>query len=81
MTIGVVRGVKAASIAAVLLLAPAALADHKRERAEPPQPTRERAEPAKGRHWVPELDPAAGGALVALLAGGALFIASRRKSK
>ncbi len=66
-----VQAAKAVSLAAALLLAPAALAG----------PGHSRAEPASRRHWVPEFDPAAGGALIALLAGGALFIANRRKSK
>jgi hypothetical protein len=35
-------------------------------------------EPGNGRHSVPEFDPAAAGAIAALLAGGALTIASRR---
>ncbi len=66
-----VHAVRAVSIAAALIVAPAAFA----------APGHSRAEPPSRRHWVPEFDPAAGGALVALLAGGALFIANRRKSK
>ncbi len=65
-----VQAAKAVSFAAALLLAPAAFAA-----------PHSRAEPPSRRHWVPEFDPAAGGALVALLAGGALFIANRRKGK
>lgn len=34
-----------------------------------------------GGHSVPEFDPAAGGAMGALLAGGALTLARRRRSK
>lgn len=32
-------------------------------------------------HSTPEFDPAAGGALAVLLAGGAMFVANRRRSK
>jgi len=71
MTTRFLQAAKAVSIAAALMLAPAVLA----------APGHSRAEPPSRRQWVPEFDPAAGGALVALLAGGALFIASRRKSK
>ncbi|HVO20915.1 MAG TPA: hypothetical protein VMU15_16755 [Anaeromyxobacter sp.] len=58
------------AVALAALAAPAALADHLGDRA-PRAPT----------HSVPEFDPAAGGALVALLAGGALLVANRRQSK
>lgn len=58
-------------ITAALLLAPAAFA----------APFAAHHVSAPRRHWVPEFDPAAGGALVALLAGGALTIASRRKAR
>lgn len=70
MTTRLLIAARAVSIAVALLLAPAVLARPSFGRAPPPK-----------RHWVPEFDPAAGGALVALLAGGALFVASRRKSK
>lgn len=66
-----VHAARGAFIFAALLLAPAAYAS----------PHHHHGEPQEGRrHWVPEFDPAAGGALIALLAGGALYIASRRKS-
>ncbi len=69
---GLLHAVKGASVAAALLIAPAVLAAPMiHHRSESPQ----------RREWVPEFDPAAGGALVALLAGGALYIAARRKSK
>jgi hypothetical protein len=35
---------------------------------------------AGGKRAVPEFDPAAAGALAALVAGGALYVASRKKS-
>ncbi len=63
--------VKPVLFAAALLLAPAAFA----------APFAAHHVSSERRHWVPEFDPAAGGALVALLAGGALTIASRRKAK
>ncbi len=70
MTKRLLHAARAVSFAAALLLAPAALAA-----------PHSRAEPPGRRHWVPEFDPAAGGALVALLVGGALFVANRRKTK
>jgi len=32
------------------------------------------------RHSIPEFDPAAAGALAALIAGGALYVASKKRS-
>lgn len=72
MTMRPVHAARAAFVAAALFLAPAAWAA---------SPTHHRSEPPQRRHGVPEFDPAAAGALIALLAGGALYVASRRKSK
>jgi hypothetical protein len=75
MTLRIARILQALTIAGALLAAPAALADwsffHRRE---PPHHPDE-----KKPHAVPEFDPAAGGALIALLAGGGLYVASRRR--
>ena len=62
---------KALIFGMALLAAPAALAEHGKGFAPPRPPI----------HSVPEFDPAAGGALVALLAGGALLVANRRQRK
>lgn len=71
MTTRPVHAARAAFVAAALVLAPAALAAPlTNNRSEPPR-----------RHGVPEFDPAAAGALIALLAGGALHVANRRNSK
>lgn len=72
MTTRPVHAARAAFVAAALVLAPAALAAPL---------TYHRSEPQPRRHEVPEFDPAAAGALIALLAGGALHVASRRNSK
>ena len=70
MTMSLLHIAKACLIAAALLLAPAAFA------------TPQHGVGVPGRwHGLPELDPAAGGAIVALLAGGALHIADRRRSR
>lgn len=66
MTTRLLHATRVAFIAAALIFAPAALAKH--------------GDGSRG-HWVPEFDPAAGGALIALLAGGALFIANRRNKR
>ncbi|HET6436999.1 MAG TPA: hypothetical protein VFG59_02975 [Anaeromyxobacter sp.] len=67
------RHVVVAAVAfGALLIAGAALA-------EPPRDWRGH-ESGQRSHSVPEFDPAAGGALAALLAGGAL-VAARRRSK
>jgi hypothetical protein len=65
------RTVSAGLVAAALLAAPGALA----------QSRWDRWYEHWRRHSVPEFDPAAGGALAVLLAGGALFIANRRRRK
>ena len=71
MTTRLQHAAQAALAAAALFVAPVALAT----------PAAERTQPAPRRHWVPEFDPAAGGALVALLAGGLLTVVNRRRSK
>jgi hypothetical protein len=55
MTTRLLQAARAVSFAAALLLAPATFA----------APGHSRAEPPSRRHWVPEFDPAAGGALIA----------------
>ena len=70
MTTRLLQIAKASLIAAALFLAPAALAS-----------PRHGDGGHQRRQGVPEFDPAAGGAIVALLTGGVLFIADRRKGK
>jgi len=64
------KAAKLLIVALAVFAAPAALADRTGDWA-----------PRAPAHPVPEFDPAAGGALVALLAGAALLVANRRQSK
>lgn len=69
------RLARVVSVFAALAVAPAALAgwfdDDRYDR-------HHRRPPPQQRHAVPEFDPAALGAITALIAGGGLLIASRR---
>lgn len=70
---------KLLSLLAFLLAAPVALAWGRNEGpSHRPSPGRPSPVPT---HAVPEFDPAAGGAVAALLAGGGLVLAGRRKAK
>ena len=64
-----IRFVKMAALILALFAAPAALAQRGGDRGH------------GRRHWVPEFDPAAGGALIALLAGGGLLIAENPRDR
>ncbi len=73
----IIRVAKWLSIAAALCLAPAALAQS-RDRDRDHHHGWDRWRPP-GRVAAPEFDPAAAGAVGALLAGGGLLLASKRK--
>jgi LPXTG-motif cell wall-anchored protein len=71
----------AASVAAFLLSAAPVAAQHEgggRQGKGAPKPGGERGG-GKGRKSLPEFDPAAAGAVGALVAGGAVLLARRRK--
>lgn len=80
----VVKFAKGLAIAAAVFMAPVAMASpgHHWGDRRPGMPFEKKPHQPKGDHRsVPEFDPSAGGALLALLSGGGLLIARRRHNE